>query len=54
MHAVSPVKHSYAWLPRKCDYKTDRHTDEQIDARQSDPYVPLVIPMCHYASQVTQ
>ena len=22
MH-VSPVKHSYAWLPRKCDYQTD-------------------------------
>ena len=24
MH-VSPAKHSYAWLPRKCDYRTDRH-----------------------------
>ena len=23
MH-VSPTKHSYAWLPRKCDYRTDR------------------------------
>ena len=23
MH-VSPAKHSYAWLPRKCDYQTDR------------------------------
>ena len=22
MH-VSPTKHSYAWLPRKCDYRTD-------------------------------
>ena len=22
MH-VSPAKHSYAWLPRKCDYRTD-------------------------------
>ena len=38
MH-VSPAKHSYAWLPRKCDYRTDSHT--QTDARQSDPYVPL-------------
>ena len=33
MH-VSPAKHSYAWLPRKCDYRTDRQTD----TRQSDPY----------------
>ena len=38
MH-VSPAKHSYAWLPRKCDYRTDRHT--HADAGQSDPYVPL-------------
>ena len=36
MH-VLPAKHSYAWLPRKCDY-TDRWTDRP---RQSDPYVPL-------------
>ena len=40
MH-VSPAKHSYAWLPRKCDYRTDRHTHTQTDAGQSDPYVPL-------------
>ena len=44
MH-VSPAKHSYAWLPRKCDYRRDRHTDRQADgwtdAGQSDPYVPL-------------
>ena len=33
----SPAKHSYAWLPRKCDYRTDAQTD----AGQSDPYVPL-------------
>ena len=36
MH-VSPAKHCYAWLPRKCDYRTDGRTD----AGQSDPYVPL-------------
>ena len=36
MH-VSPAKHSYVWLPRKCDYRTDRRTD----TGQSDPYVPL-------------
>ena len=36
MH-VSPAKHRYAWLPRKCDYLTDRHTDPN----QSDPHVPL-------------
>ena len=36
MH-VSPAKHSYAWLPKKCDYRTDGRTD----AGQSDPYVPL-------------
>ena len=40
MH-VSPAKHSYAWLPRKCDYRTDRRTHTQTDAGQSDPYVPL-------------
>ena len=40
MH-VSPVKHSYAWLPRKCDYWTDRWTDTQTDTRQSHSYVPL-------------
>ena len=40
MH-LSPAKHSYAWLPRKCDYWTDRQTDAQTEARQSDPYVSL-------------
>ena len=49
MH-VSPAKHSYAWLPRKCDYRTDRQTDRDTD-RQT-PY--KVIPMCRYASQATQ
>ena len=38
MH-VSPVKHSYVWLPRKCYYLTDTwtdgQTDGQTDARQS-------------------
>ena len=51
MH-VSPAKHSYTWLTRKCDYRTDRHrerqtdrqTDGQTDARQSDPYVLLCFP----------
>ena len=38
---VSPGKHSYAWLPRKCDYQTDRYMDRQTDAGQSDHYVPL-------------
>ena len=38
---VSPVKHSSAWLPRKCDYQTDRRTNGRTDAGQSDPYVPL-------------
>ena len=49
MH-VSPAKHSYAWLPRKCDYRTDRHMDGQTD-RQT-PY--KVIPMCRYATQAKQ
>ena len=44
MH-VSPAKHSYAWLPRKCDYRTDTRTDRQT--------LDKVIPMCCYASQVT-
>ena len=30
MH-VSPAKHSYAWLPRKCDYHTHRRMDRQTD-----------------------
>ena len=29
------AKHSYAWLPRKCDYPTDRHTDRQTDRHQT-------------------
>ena len=28
MH-VSPAKHSYTWLPRKCDYRTDTQTDRR-------------------------
>ena len=32
MH-VSPAKHSYAWLPRKCDYRTDSRTDRQTDGQ---------------------
>ena len=28
MH-VSPAKHSYVWLPRKCDYRTDSQTDRR-------------------------
>ena len=42
MH-VSPAKHSYVWLLRKCDYRTDTYTHGQTDARQSDPYVPLCL-----------
>ena len=38
-------KHSYVWLPRKHDYRTDGQTDRQTDK---------VIPMCQYASQATQ
>ena len=38
---VSPAKHSYVWLPRKCDRWTDRQMDGQTDDGQSDPYVPL-------------
>ena len=45
MH-VLPVKHSYARLPRKCDYRTDRRTDRQTPDK--------VIPMCPYALQATQ
>ena len=30
---VSPAKHSYAWLPRKCDYRKNKHTDRQTDGR---------------------
>ena len=41
MH-VSPAKHSYVWLPRKCDYWIDRQMPEKV------------ILMCCYASQATQ
>ena len=30
MH-VLPAKHSYVWLPRKTDYRTDREADRQTD-----------------------
>ena len=33
MH-VSPAKHSYAWLPRKCDYR-DRRSDRRTDRRRT-------------------
>ena len=36
---VSPAKHSYALLPRKCDYQSV--TTGQTDAGKTDPYVPL-------------
>ena len=45
MH-LSPAKHRYACLPRKCDYRTDTGTDRQTQDN--------VIPMCRYALQVTQ
>ena len=34
MH-VSPVKHSYLWLPKKCDHRTDTQTDEWTDRRRT-------------------
>ena len=40
MH-VLPAKHRYAWQPRKCDWRTERHKDRQTDTRQNDPYEPL-------------
>ena len=38
MH-VSPAKHSYAWLPRKCDYQCVTTGQTHTHAGQSDPYV---------------
>ena len=43
MH-VSPAIHSFAWLSRKCDYRTYRQTDTQTDAGQNDLYVLLCFP----------
>ena len=34
MH-VWPAKHSYAWLPRKCDYQTDTQTDRRTDRHRT-------------------
>ena len=45
MH-ISPAKHSYVWLPRKCDYRTDAQTHGQTPDK--------VIPKCRFASQATQ
>ena len=49
MH-VSPAKHSYAWLPRKCDYRTDRQTDRQTyrrtDRQTPDKVIPMCMPLC--------
>ena len=36
---VSPAKHSYAWLPRKCDYRTDTQTDGRTDRRRTKWYL---------------
>ena len=44
---VLPAKHSYARLPRKCDYRTDTQMDGQTDVGKG-------IPMCRYAWQATQ
>ena len=41
---------SYAWLPRKCDNRTGRHTDRQADGRKDRQTPDKVIPMCRYAS----
>ena len=41
MH-VLPANHSYVWLPRKCDYRTDTQAPEKV------------IPMCCYASQAKE
>ena len=49
MH-VSPAKHNYGWLPRKCDYRTDIQTEGRTDRQTPDK----VIPICRYASQATQ
>ena len=38
---MSPAKHSYAWQPGRCDYRTDARTHRQTHGGQSDPYVPL-------------
>ena len=35
----SPAKHSYAWLPRKCDYGTDRQTDRQTPDYKNLPWL---------------
>ena len=43
----SHVKHSYAWLPRKCDYRTDRRTDGRTYRCLTKWSL-----MCCYASQM--
>ena len=50
MH-LSPAKHSYAWLPRKCDYRTNRNTHRQTPG-QSDPYVPLRFEATQKSSRI--
>ena len=44
MH-VSPAKHSYAWLPKKCDYQ------KSVTTGQTDRQTPdKVIPVCRCCS----
>ena len=38
MH-VSPAKHSYAWLPTKSDYRTDRQTNRQAPDYKNLPWL---------------
>ena len=38
MH-VSPAKHGYVWLPRKCDYRTDRFRDGRTDRHRTKWYL---------------
>ena len=47
MH-VSPAKHSYAGLPRKCDYRTDTRMDRHRQMLDKE------IPIYCYALQATQ
>ena len=47
MH-VSPVKHSYAWLPRKCDYGTDTQTERRTEFEKGQNlYCQLVWDFYH-------
>ena len=52
MH-VSPAKHSYAWLQRKCEYWTDRRMGRRQSTVENWPHWRMTSPVIFQRSKVT-